>query len=59
MGSSSLKKFRKNKIREGMRAIQASKITAEALFGDMSEEELDQFAEQLAKELGVKEAEEE
>lgn len=58
MGSSSLKKFRKNKIKEGMRVIQASKVTAEALFGDMSEEELEEFARQLARELGVKEEEE-
>lgn len=55
MANASWKKFRKNKIKEGMKTINASKVTAEALFGDMTDEELEKFAEELAKELGVKE----
>ena len=55
MANASWKKFRKNKIKEGMKTINASKVTAEALFGQMTEEELEKFAEELAKELGVKE----
>lgn len=57
MANASWKKFRKNKIKEGMKTINASKVTAEALFGQMTEEELEKFAEELAKELGVKEEE--
>ena len=55
MANASWKKFRKNKIKEGMKTINASKVTAEALFGQMTEKELEKFAEELAKELGVKE----
>lgn len=55
MANASWKKFRKNKIKEGMKTINASKVTAEALFGQMTEEELEQFAKDLAKELGIKE----
>ena len=55
MANASWKKFRKNKIKEGMKTINASKVTAEALFGQMTEEELEKFAEELAKEFGVKE----
>ena len=61
MSGSSIKKLRKAKIKEGMKNNKATKILSEALVDmkNMTDEELDEFAKNLAEELGVEDADKE
>ena len=55
MAGSSIKKLRKQKIKEGMKNNKATKVLSEALVDmkNMTDEEWDEFAKKLAEELGV------
>lgn len=55
MAGSSFKKFRKNKIKNQMKDITASKVVANALatMGNMTDEEWDELAKGIAEELGL------
>ena len=55
MSGSSIKNFRRTKIKKQMKDKQASKVIANALLDmkNMTDEELDEFAVNLAEELGV------
>lgn len=59
MSGSSIKNFRKAKIKKQMKDKQASKVIADALLDmkNMTDEELDEFAVNLAEELGIEDAE--
>ena len=61
MSGSSIKKLRKNKIKEGMKNNKATKILSEALVDmkNMTDEEWEEFAKKLAEELGVEDADKE
>ena len=61
MSGSSIKNFRRNKIKKQMKDKQASKVIADALLDmkNMTDEELDEFAKNLAEELGVEDADKE
>ena len=58
MSGSSIKNFRRAKIKKQMKDKQASKVIADALLDmkNMTDEELDEFAKNLAEELGVEDA---
>ena len=60
-GSGSYKKWRRNKIKEGMKNNKATKVLSEALVNmkDMTDEEWDEFAKKLAEELGVEDVDRE
>ena len=60
-GSGSYKKWRRNKIKEGMKNNKATKILSEALVDvkNMTDEEWDDFAKKLAEELGVEDVDRE
>ena len=60
-GSGSYKKWRRNKIKEGLKNNKATKVLSEALVDmkEMSDEEWDEFAVNLAEELGVEDADKE
>ena len=61
MSGSSIKNFRRVKIKKQMKDKQASKVIADALLDmkNMTDEELDEFAKNLAEELGVEDADKE
>ena len=61
MSGSSIKNFRRGKIKKQMKDKQASKVIADALLDmkNMTDEELDEFAKNLAEELGVEDADKE
>ena len=61
MSGSSIKNFRKAKIKKQMKDKQASKVIADALLDmkNMTDEEWDEFAKKLAEELGVEDADKE
>ena len=61
MAGSSIKKLRKQKIKEGMKNNKATKVLSEALVDmkEMSDEEWDEFAVKLAEELGVEDVDRE
>ena len=61
MSGSSIKNFRRAKIKKQMKDKQASKVIADALLDmkNMTDEELDEFAVNLAEELGVEDADKE
>ena len=54
-GSGSYKKWRRNKIKEGLKNNKTTKVLSEALVDmkEMTDEEWDDFAKKLAEELGV------
>ena len=54
-GSGSYKKWRRNKIKEGLKNNKTTKVLSEALVDmkNMTDEEWDDFAKKLAEELGV------
>lgn len=55
MSGSSIKKLRKQKIKEGLKNNKTTKVLSEALVDmkEMTDEEWDDFAKKLAEELGV------
>ena len=61
MSGSSIKNFRRAKIKKQIKDKQASKVIADALLDmkNMTDEELDEFAKNLAEELGVEDADKE
>ena len=61
MSGSSIKKLRKQKIKEGLKNNKATKVLSEALVDmkEMSDEEWDEFAKKLAEELGVEDVDRE
>ena len=61
MSGSSIKNFRKAKIKKQMKDKQTSKVIADALLDmkNMTDEELDEFAKKLAEELGVEDVDRE
>ena len=61
MSGSSIKNFRRGKIKKQMKDKQASKVIADALLDmkNMTDEELDEFAKNLAEELGIEDADKE
>ena len=61
MSGGAIKKLRKAKIKEGRKNNKATKVLSEALVDmkEMSDEEWDEFAVNLAEELGVEDADKE
>ena len=61
MSGGAIKKLRKQKIKEGLKNNKATKVLSEALVDmkEMSDEEWDEFAVNLAEELGVEDADKE
>lgn len=61
MSGGATKKWRRNKIKEGMKNNKATKVLSEALVDmkEMSDEEWDEFAVNLAEELGVEDVDKE
>lgn len=61
MSGSSVKNFRRTKIKKQMKDKQASKVIADALLDmkNMTDEEWDEFAKKLAEELGIEDADKE
>ena len=61
MAGSSIKKLRKQKIKEGMKNNKATKVLSEALVDmkEMTNDEWDEFAVKLAEELGVEDVDRE
>ena len=61
MSGGAIKKWRRNKIKEGMKNNKATKVLSEALVNmkDMTDEEWDEFAKKLAEELGVEDVDRE
>ena len=61
MSGSSVKNFRRTKIKKQMKDKQASKVIADALLDmkNMTDEEWEEFAKKLAEELGVEDADKE
>lgn len=61
MSGSSIKNFRRAKIKKQMKDKQASKVIADALLDmkNMTDEEWDEFAKELAEELGVEDVDKE
>ena len=61
MSGGSVKKWKRNKIKEGMKNNKATKILSEALVDmkNMTDEEWDEFAKKLAEELGVEDVDRE
>ena len=61
MSGGAMRKWRRNKIKEGMKNNKATKVLSEALVDmkEMSDEEWDEFAKKLAEELGVEDADKE
>ena len=60
-GSGSYKKWRRNKIKEGLKNNKTTKVLSEALVDmkEMTDEEWDDFAKKLAEELGVEDVDRE
>ena len=61
MSGGSVKKWKRNKIKEGMKNNKATKVLSEALVDmkNMTDEEWDEFAKKLAEELGVEDTDKE
>ena len=61
MSGSSIKNFRRAKIKKQMKDKQASKVIADALLDmkNMTDEEWEEFAKKLAEELGIEDADKE
>ena len=61
MSGSSIKNFKKAKIKKQMKDKQASKVIADALLDmkNMTDEEWEEFAKKLAEELGIEDADKE
>ena len=61
MSGSSIKNFRRAKIKKQMKDKQASKVIADALLDmkNMTDEEWEEFAKKLAEELGVEDVDRE
>ena len=61
MSGGAMRKWRRNKIKEGMKNNKATKVLSEALVDmkEMSDEEWEEFAKKLAEELGVEDADKE
>ena len=61
MSGSSIKNFRRDKIKKQMKDKKASKVIADALLDmkNMTDEEWDEFAKKLAEELGVEDVDRE
>ena len=61
MSGSSIKNFRRTKIKKQMKDKQASKVIADALLDmkNMTDEEWEEFAKKLAEELGVEDVDRE
>ena len=61
MSGGAMRKWRRNKIKEGMKNNKATKVLSEALVDmkEMSDEEWDEFAKKLAEELGVEDVDRE
>ena len=61
MSGGAMRKWRRNKIKEGMKNNKATKILSEALVDmkNMTDEEWEEFAKKLAEELGVEDADKE
>lgn len=61
MSGGAVKKWRRNKIKEGMKNNKATKVLSEALVDmkEMTDEEWDKFAVKLAEELGVEDVDRE
>ena len=61
MSGGAMRKWKRNKIKEGMKNNKATKVLSEALVDmkEMSEEEWEEFAKKLAEELGVEDADKE
>ena len=56
-----MRKWKRNKIKEGMKNNKATKVLSEALVDmkNMTDEEWEEFAKKLAEELGVEDADKE
>ena len=61
MSDGTMKKWKRNKIKEGMKNNKATKVLSEALVDmkNMTDEEWEEFAKKLAEELGVEDADKE
>ena len=61
MSGGAIKKLRKQKIKEGLKNNKATKVLSEALveMKEMSDEEWDEFAVNLAEELDIEDADKE
>ena len=61
MSGGAMRKWKRNKIKEGMKNNKATKVLSEALVDmkEMSDEEWEEFAKKLAEELGVEDADKE
>ena len=61
MSGGAMRKWRQNKIKEGMKNNKATKVLSEALVDmkNMTDEEWEEFAKKLAEELGVEDADKE
>ena len=61
MSGGAMKKWKRNKIKEGMKNSKATKVLSEALVDmkNMTDEEWEEFAKKLAEELGVEDADKE
>ena len=61
MSGGAMRKWRRNKIKEGMKNNKATKVLSEALVDmkNMTDEEWEEFAKKLAEELGVEDADKE
>ena len=61
MSGGAMRKWRRNKIKEGMKNNKATKVLSEALVDmkNMTDEEWDEFAKKLAEELGVEDVDRE
>ena len=61
MSGGAMRKWKRNKIKEGMKNNKATKVLSEALVDmkEMSDEEWEEFAKKLAEELGVEDVDRE
>ena len=61
MSGGAMRKWRRNKIKEGLKNNKTTKVLSEALVDmkEMSDEEWDEFAVKLAEELGVEDVDRE
>ena len=61
MSGGAMRKWKRNKIKEGVKNNKATKVLSEALVDmkNMTDEEWEEFAKKLAEELGVEDADKE
>ena len=61
MSGGAMRKWRRNKIKEGMKNNKATKGLSEAVVDmkNMTDEEWEEFAKKLAEELGIEDADKE